>query len=743
MIRVLSRNRMTISALLAAPFFLVGCSGEESSKDGTTSRDGSEEVTEISEHEHTNRLIGESSPYLQQHAHNPVDWYPWGDEMFTRAREENKPILLSIGYSACHWCHVMESESFENEEIAAIMNEHFVCVKVDREERPDLDNIYMTAVQLMTQQGGWPLTVFLTPDGKPFFGGTYFPPVDAGGRPGFPSVLMQISRFYSENSESAETIGKIDELVAQIQRVSAGPGGTGEPVGQIDLSQAVDRLRRSFDETWGGFGGAPKFPSSSNLDLLLRYHFRTGDKSALSMVTHTLDKMMQGGMYDQLGGGFHRYSVDERWLIPHFEKMLYDNGLLVPVYLDAWVVTGNDAYRAVVEEILGYIEREMTASGGSFFSSEDADSEGDEGKFYVWTRSELIELLGERDGGFVADYFGVTDTGNFEHGRSALHQPAVLEAVVERHSITVDEGRKILAQAKSRMLDVRSTRVRPARDDKTLTEWNGMAITAFARAGRVLREERYIRAAEKAALFILDEMTDGDILLHTWKDGVAKQSGFLPDYAYLTQALIDLYEATWNIRYLKEAIFWNGRMVDLFSDEENGGFYFTGDANEELLARTKDIFDGSVPSGNSVAAWNLARLARLTGDAKLKAKAEAVFSCFSQAMANQPVAATTLLAALDFHYGVAREIVVVGEKNDPVTSRFLEKIASHYAPDAVVAFLDPTADSGEAASLIPLLKGKESVGEPTVFVCRNYVCDAPAKDEAALERALTASPVNF
>ncbi len=692
-------------------------------------------LTRTEGEEHTNRLIHETSPYLLQHAHNPVDWYPWGEEAFERARAEDKPILLSIGYSACHWCHVMERESFENEEIAALMNEKFVCIKVDREERPDVDNVYMTAVQMMTGRGGWPLTVFLTPEKKPFFGGTYFPPEDSAGRPGFRSILRRVAEFYAANSGSEEAMAKIDKLAEQIRASSAGRIGGGD-VDEVDLSVAVDRLARRFDMRWGGFGGAPKFPSASTLGLLLRHHFRTGDAHSLEMATVTLDRMMEGGIYDQLGGGFHRYSTDNKWLIPHFEKMLYDNALLAPAYLDGWLVTGKEEYRRVVEEILAYIEREMRDPAGVFYSSQDADSEGEEGKYYVWTRAGILDLLGGKTGTFVADYFGVTEEGSFENGSSALHIAVPLEEAAKKNSLTFDEAKRLLDESRRKMLAARDLRVAPAKDDKTILSWNGMAISAFARAGRAFGEEHYIDTAERAARLILDEMTDGDVLLHTWKNGKAKIPGYLTDYADFTQALIDLYEATWKIDYLKEALFWNGRMVALFSDADGGGFYFTGTNNEKLLARSKDLFDGSVPSGNSVAAFNLARLAKLTGDTKLREEADRTFRCFARSLLQQPTAATTLLAALDFHYGESREIVVVGNRNDPSVGRFLRKVSSLYAPDAVTAYLDPSKDAAEPVALLPLLEGKEDVGEPSVFVCRNYVCDAPVHDDDALDAAL-------
>ncbi len=723
------------SLVIFALFFACGSGGDEDRPAEAGSEDHAQAPSDETEHAHTNRLIHETSPYLLQHAHNPVDWYPWGDEAFEKAVAENKPIFLSIGYSACHWCHVMERESFENEEVAAIMNENFVCIKVDREERPDVDGVYMAAVQIMNRRGGWPLTVIMTPDKRPFFGGTYFPPEDRGGRSGLKSIMRQISTFWNEEAHKPESQARMDRLVQQLRQSSGGPKGGGNAA-SITLDLAVSRLKQSFDPVWGGFGTAPKFPPSAKLALLLRWYFRTGDAEALKIATHTLDRMKEGGLYDQLGGGFHRYSTDEKWLIPHFEKMLYDNALLVPVYLDASIITGNKEYVRIVRETLDYLLRDMTHPDGGILSTEDADSEGEEGKFYAWERDDLIELLGESEGTFVADYFDVSVTGNFEHGKSALRTRDPLERIAGNHSLSTEKAREILARGAKRLFDEREKRVRPGKDDKILTSWNGLAITAFARAGRKLEEPRYVEAATRIASFIDEKLVVNGRLLHTWKSGEAKVDAFLDDYAYLVQGLIDLYEATWELEYLEKAIHWNGKMVEYFVDEANGGFFYTGTENEELLTRAKNHFDGATPSGNSIAAMNLARLQRLTGQSELRQIAEKLFNCFTQPLNRNPGGSAAMLNALDFHFGEPREIAVVGPGDDSETKQFLSELARSYSPDAVTAYLDLSLDPKQALAVMPFLEGKEGVAEASVYICRDYVCDAPIYDVASLRLAL-------
>ncbi len=725
----------SISILCCAlVLFISGMSCRDDSG-GTPSAAGDEGDAGDAKHAHTNRLARETSPYLLQHAHNPVDWYPWGEEAFEKAREEGKPILLSIGYSACHWCHVMEHESFENEEIAAIMNELFVNIKVDREERPDVDGIYMTAVQIMTGRGGWPLTVFLTPEKKPFFGGTYFPPEDQGGRPGFRTLLGQVSGFYQESKNDPETVAKMEELLERIRESSKGPAGA-ESLAGVDVEVAVNQFNRSYDRRFGGFGGAPKFPPSARLMLLLRHYYETGDAQTLNVIKGTLDGMLKGGMYDQLGGGFHRYSVDEKWLIPHFEKMLYDNALLAPVYLAAYQMTGEPEYRRITDEILGYLMNEMSFDRGGFFSSEDADSEGEEGKFYVWTPDEVRAVVGADDADLVMARYGVTAQGNFEHNTTTLFLARTIEDIAAETGRSESDVREALAKADSKMLAVRAKRIRPGLDDKALASWNALAISAFARAGRGLGDARYVERAKKAARFIQENMVKGDILMHTYKEGEAKIPGYLDDYTFYVQALVDLYETTFDVDYLERAVKWNDRTMELFMDPAGGGFHYSGDENEELIAQAKNFFDGSVPSGNSIAAMNLARLERYTGNKRYEMELQSLFSTFAGPMGRSPGGTAAMLCAFAFHTRGPREIVIVGGDDDPATEAFVETVSRRFIPDAIFVYWD--GKDRRAAKLMPILEGKENVDETTAFICRDYVCDAPITSAETLQTAMAA-----
>jgi len=579
---------------------------------------------------HTNRLAGETSPYLLQHAHNRVDWYPWGEEALSRARQENKPVFLSIGYSACHWCHVMERESFEDPEVAAVLNANFISIKVDREERPDLDEIYMTAVQLMTGSGGWPLNVFLTPDLKPFYGGTYFPPDDRYGRPGFGKLLEHISETWGKDSEGLQR--SAEELTRAIRDTV---GRDTVPAGTVDttiLARAAQELERAFDSQWGGFGQAPKFPPSGAIGVLLRQHAHTGDEKLLEIATTTLDRMAHGGMYDQLGGGFHRYATDRRWLVPHFEKMLYDNALLARVYLEAWQVTGKDLYRRVATEILDYVLQDMTDRRGGFHSSEDADSEGEEGKFFVWRPDEIKRFLGEQDGALFCEYYGVTGEGNFE-GFSILHVSQEPSEFARERGISLKQLENQLTPLRDKLREAREARVRPGKDDKVIAAWNGMMISALARGYQILGEERFLKAAERAANFVSTEMVRDGALLRTYRGkggggdrGISKLPAYLDDYAEMASALIDLYEATFDLQWLEAADQLAGRMVTDFWDEENGGFFYTSASHKNLLAQTKPLYDGAVPSGNSTATLVLLRLSELLSDAGYGQKAEEVLA---------------------------------------------------------------------------------------------------------------------
>ncbi|HWO01198.1 MAG TPA: thioredoxin domain-containing protein [Blastocatellia bacterium] len=671
---------------------------------------------------HTNRLIDETSPYLLQHAHNPVDWYPWGPEALERSRTEDKPILLSIGYSACHWCHVMEHESFENEEIARMMNDNFVCIKVDREERPDIDSIYMNAVQMMTGHGGWPMTVFLTPDLRPFYGGTYYPPVDRHGLPGFPKLLTAIAGSYKNRSADIDT--SASAITAELKKINRFVP-SGEMLTTEVLNQAFSALAGNFDRVNGGFGGAPKFPPSMTLMYLLRHHKRTNSKDALAMVELTLDKMARAGMYDHLGGGFARYSVDARWQVPHFEKMLYDNALLARVYMYAYQQTKNPTYRRVAEEVLEYIVRDMTDRTGAFYSSEDADSEGEEGKFYVWTRAEVMSVLGDEDGATFCEFFNVTESGNFEHGTSILNTPLSIEEFAEKKGAKVEELKRAINSGKQRLFNVRQARVRPGRDDKSLAAWNGLMLTAFAEAANILARDDYREIAVRNAEFIMKHLIRDRRMLRTYKNGQSKLNGYLEDYAYVIEGMLALYEATFELRFFNLARELADTVIAQFWDEVDGGFYFTSADHEELITRTKDYFDNAVPAGNSVAALGLLKLFHLTQEHEYQRSALAILRTVRQAVGKYPSAFGYALNGLDFYLSEPQEIAIVGNADSHEARLFVEEIYSRYLPNKVVAAREP--DDEQSAETIKLLAARPMVdGKVTAYVCRNYTCLAPA-----------------
>ena len=682
-------------------------------------------------HRHENRLIHETSPYLRQHAHNPVDWYSWGSEALERAKKEDKPILLSIGYSACHWCHVMEHESFENEEIARIMNQHFVNIKVDREERPDLDTIYMNYVQMTTGSGGWPMTVFLTPDQVPFFGGTYFPPDDRFGRPGFPKLCLAVADAYkTKKKEIAEHGPEVLKSLREMNQLSP----SGEKLNLSSLHSAFQNLAQRFDMTHGGFAGAPKFPGSMNLSFCLRYFRRTGEKKALDFVELSLEKMAHGGMYDQLGGGFHRYSVDDHWLVPHFEKMLYDNALLSRVYLEAYQLTGKALYRRIAEEVLDYIKREMTSPEGGFYSTQDADSEGEEGKFFVWTPDEVNRILGEKEGSLFCLYYDITPRGNFE-GKNILNVPRSLEDVAQATKTHPEELQAALARSRQRLFEEREKRIKPHRDEKILTSWNGLMLVSFVRAACVLQRKDYLDVALKNAQFLLKHLSSGNKLLRTYKDGKSKLNGYLEDYSNFVEGLIALYETTGEKSWLDQALAFNEVLLEQFWDEAGKGFFLTGKDHEELIARVKDFYDNATPAGSSVAVFNLLKLAILVGDQSYRTEAEANLELMSAALTRYPSGFGYLLEAGDFYLGPVHEIAVVGRPQDLETHRLLEKIYQQYLPNKVVSLLNPD-DQGPGAKL-PLLRGKTLVrGQPAVYICQNYACKTPVTSEVELERVL-------
>jgi uncharacterized protein YyaL (SSP411 family) len=704
-----------------------------------------------SEHTHTNRLIHETSPYLLQHAHNPVDWYAWGEEALQRARELGRPILLSVGYSACHWCHVMERESFENEEIAALMNEHFVSIKVDREERPDIDNIYMQAVQAMTQQGGWPMTIFLTPDGRPFYGGTYFPPRDRQyGRetmPGFPRVLLTIADIYQNQREKVEE--QANQLADYLQKRSASPlrsRGDSSPMGAMPLellTAASRELAADFDAANGGFGHAPKFPNTMSLEFLMRMHLHRvrgeiGTKATrpeLEIVETSLQRMANGGIYDQLGGGFHRYSVDAEWLVPHFEKMLYDNALLSRVYLHTYLVTGNPFYRRIVEETLDYVAREMTSPEGGFYSTQDADSEGEEGKFFTWTPAEIEAALPAQDAALFMRYYDVTAGGNFE-GKNILHSERDLHDITDETGISPEQLQEALQRGRQTLFALREARVHPGRDEKILTAWNGLMLRSFAEAARHLDRADYLRFAARNADFLLEKLAQNGRLLRTYKDGYAHLNGYLEDYVFLADGLLALYEADFQPRWFAEA----RRLVDeaivLFADQQQGGFFDTGSDHETLISRPKDIMDNATPAGNSVAADVLLRLAAFTGEDAYRERADTYLRALADIMAQHPQAFGHLLSALDFSLSPVKEIAIIGYPQQPETRALLQVVNSRYLPNQVLAYA-ATGDQ-DAGQAVPLLAGRPAKdGKATAYVCEHFACLAPVTEPAMLERLLT------
>jgi hypothetical protein len=670
-----------------------------------------------------NHLANESSPYLLQHANNPVDWYPWGPEAIAKARKENKPIFLSVGYSACHWCHVMEHESFEDETIADYLNKHFVSIKVDREERPDIDQIYMNAVQIMTGRGGWPMSVFLTPDLKPFYGGTYWPPTSRMGMPGFDRVLEAIQELWADQRQKA--LDQAETLTDHLQQLEL-EAEEDEPLTADQLRAAAADLVRSADHVHGGFGQAPKFPQPLGLQFLLRCLRRFPESNALDVVKLSLDRMARGGMYDHLAGGFARYSVDERWLVPHFEKMLYDNALLADAYLDAFLVTGEQQYGDVVRETLDYVLQYMTDPQGGFYSTEDADSEGEEGKFYLWTPEEVHQVLGDAAAAKFCYVYDVTEAGNFE-GKNILNLPKTLEQCAELKGWDLAELKKELSVSRSRLLQVRDQRVRPGRDDKVLVSWNAFMIHSMARAARILDDPRYLEAATRAVEFILAEMQDErGRLLHSWRKGVPRYMAYVDDYTALVNALLTLYEMGFEERWIDEAVRLTDVVLERFRDEESGGFFFTADDHEQLIMRNKDFQDGATPSGNSMAALGMIRLGHLCGRNDYLDAAVQVLRIGMRLVGRYPLAGTQLLNALDMHVGPFAELAILGEAAKPPTSNLLSEVRSRYLPNVVVACRPSAEREGGSTHLDPLFAGKAMGKEaPTVFVCERFVCQAP------------------
>ncbi|MCF6149166.1 MAG: thioredoxin domain-containing protein [Candidatus Kuenenia sp.] len=678
-----------------------------------------------------NRLINEKSPYLQQHAYNPVDWYPWGEEAFKKAKAENKVIFLSIGYSTCHWCHVMEEESFEDEEVAKLLNEFFVAVKVDREERPDIDNVYMTVCQAMTGSGGWPLTLFLTPEGKPFYAGTYFPKTERFGNPGLIAVLTQIANLWKTNKESVLASSSQVTKLLNIEVSSESE----ETLDIRTLKTAYEQLRDRFDSIYGGFGSSPKFPTPHNFSFLLRWWKRNNAAFALEMVEKSLELMARGGIHDHLGGGFHRYSTDEYWLVPHFEKMLYDQALLAIAYIETYQATKKENYATVAEDIFDYVLRDMTSPEGGFYSAEDADSEGVEGKYYVWTPEEIKKVLGEKDGNIFCDFYDVSDVGNFED-KNILHADKPLSVAAKLENLEPDALEKLLSTCRKKLLSIREKRIKPHKDKKIITSWNGLMISALSKGAQAMNEPKYAEAASCAADFILDTLyQENTILLRRFCEGEAAIPGFLDDYAFFVNGLIDLYETTFEEKYLKAALQVNEQMINNFSDENDGGFFFSGKTNEKLITQTKEIYDGATPSGNSVALLNLLRIGRITGNSFYETLANNLIKAFSHTISQYPSGYTQFMCALDFALGPSKEIIIAGERENKDTKNILREIQIRFLPNKVL-LLHPS-DGTYIEEIAPYTKEQNPIeGKTTVYVCENYACKKPAHDKKTIIQLL-------
>jgi len=681
-----------------------------------------------------NRLTYEKSHYLLQHAENPVDWYPWGEEAFQRARKENKPIFLSIGYSTCHWCHVMAHESFEDEEVARILNTSFISIKVDREERPDVDMVYMAACQAITLKGGWPLSVFMTPEGKPFFAGTYFPKTGRMGMPGFLDLANQVAAAWQNNQ------GPLLEASEKITRgIQPRPSkGSMSELNVDTLKKGYDQLSQNFDPKWGGFGSAPKFPTPHNLTFLLRWHRRNGEPNALRMVEKTLDGMRAGGIFDHIGYGFSRYSVDERWFVPHFEKMLYDQAMLAMAYTEAYQVSAEARHGRVVDEILTYVLRDMTSPEGGFYTAEDADSEGKEGLFYVWTPREIKDELGGDLGDLFCRFYDVGPHGNFEEGRSILHVRVPVEKFAAREGMEVAEFQKVLEEGRQKLFAARERRIHPLKDDKVLTSWNGLMIAAMAKTYQALGNKTYVDAAQRAADFIMANLKkDGSRLFRRYRDGDVAYGGYVDDYANFVWGLIELYEATFEIGYLEEAVALNHTMIDLFWDETHDGFFYSGTDNETLIKQSKEIYDGAIPSSNSVGLLNLIRLGRITGEVTLQKKAEKLAGAFAKRIKAYPSAYTQFLAALDFIIGPSWELVVVEDQSGGSYRPMVEAIHKEFMPNKVL-LLRPADESGDRISaLSPFTKDLQAPrGQAAVHICEHHSCRSTITEVEELKTAL-------
>ncbi|MEK7872147.1 MAG: thioredoxin domain-containing protein, partial [Nitrospirota bacterium] len=680
-----------------------------------------------------NLLRFEKSPYLLQHADNPVGWHPWGEEAFGRAREENKPIFLSIGYSTCHWCHVMEHESFEDTEVARLMNDAFVSIKVDREERPDIDSVYMAICQMMTGSGGWPLNIILTPDKKPFYAATYIPKEGRFQHTGMLELIPLIKEVWEKRHE--EVLRSAEQITSALQQASGDSQGTG--LDESTLTIAYEQLSQRFDEQYGGFGTAPKFPTPHNLLFLLRYWRRSRNKKALDMAEKTLYSMRNGGIYDHVGFGFHRYSTDREWLVPHFEKMLYDQAMLAIAYTEAYQATGKDEYKKTATEIFSYILRDMTSPSGGFYSAEDADSEGEEGRFYVWTGDEVRQLVGEKEAEIIIRAFNIENDGNFREqaageksGKNILHLKKSLSEIASDLKIPEKDLRTKLDEATRKLFTSRERRIRPHKDDKILTDWNGLMIAALAKGAQAFDEPKYAEAAIQALNFILNNMRRPDgRLLHRYRDGQSLIPAYLDDYAFLTWGILELYEATFDPSYIKTALTLNQDLLSHFWDESRGGFYFTSDDSEELFTRPKEIYDGATPSGNSVAILNMLRLGRIIADSTLEERAAKIGSAFSRNIRQMPSAYTQFLVGLDFALGPSHEVVIAGGSGKQDTRAMLNALRREFLPNKILLFRPTEVEAPDISRLAPFTKDMSAIdGKATAYVCTNYSCKAPTTE---------------
>lgn len=688
----------------------------------------------------TNRLANEKSPYLLQHAHNPVDWYPWGDEAFNKAKSEDKPIFLSIGYSTCHWCHVMEGESFEDQEVADLMNQTFVSIKVDKEERPDIDNIYMAICQAMTGSGGWPLTIFMTPEKKPFFSATYIPKESKYGRMGMMDLIKKVDYLWSTDKKSL--VSSAEKLARELHNIYAGEKG--KSINQYALEEAVTDLGGLFDEQYGGFGTAPKFPSPHNLLFLLRDYKRNNNKDSLNMVTKTLDAMAMGGIFDHVGFGFHRYSTDRKWLLPHFEKMLYDQAMIALAYIETYEVTQNDKYKLICDRIFEYIMSDMKSREGAFYSAEDADSEGVEGKFYVWRVEGIRKILNEEDAKLAVKMYGMKEEGNFRdeatgklEGLNILHFEKDLEVLSKELNLSEAALKARLEKIRRQLKEARDKRIRPSRDEKILTDWNGLIIAALARGGRIFNNEEYIKTAEIAANFFLNSIKENGRLLHRYIDGQWNFKGNIDDYAFLVFGLLELYEATFDLNYLKEAFSLNNEAINLFWDDEQGGFYFTPKDGEDIIIRTKEVYDGAIPSGNSIQFLNLIKLSRISGDSKLENYADELQKVFSRTVEGSPLGYTQFLCAVDYLIGPSYEIVISGDRNSEDTKKMLRQLNRSFVPNKVVIFNPINEEDSELIKIAPYVKDEKAVkGKATAYICKNFTCGRPITDADEMLKSL-------